>query len=129
MYMCVYVCCVYVCVLMYICVCVCICIYSYFHSSSHYQIVVVSRDDTDQSYESLYPYSAPEWEPLGYYVTATFPADMDDTSFTVGDGTTTEYNGIVYENANLQTEVNYRIFIRVYSGVDDAVRTYMILKF
>ena len=104
-------------------------IYFYFHSSSHYQIVVVRDYITGQSFESLYPYSAPEWEPLGYYVTATFPADMDNISFTVGDGTTTTFNGIVYINANLQTEVNYQIFIRVYSAVDDAVRTYIILKF
>ena len=116
---------------MYVCVYVYkyIYIYSYFHSSSHYQIVVVRDYNIDQSYESLYPYSAPEWEPLGYYVTATFPAHMDNTSFTVGDGTTTTFNGIVYTNANLQTEVNYQIFIRVYSAVDDAVRTYIILKF
>ena len=42
--------------------------------------------------------------------------------FTIGTGTATSHNGITYPNPPPSTGVNYRVFIRVYSGIDVSQR-------
>ena len=50
-------------------------------------------------------------------------------SFTIGTGTTTQHNGTKYPNPPPFTCVDYRVFIRVYSGIDVSQTVEMTVEY
>ena len=79
-----------------------------------YGVVVDSRPDDISDLNAGYPNIGPYTRGATYYLAAAWsdPAEVPST-FTVGDGTTTEVGGVVYWNAPLNAGVSYGLVIRV----------------
>ncbi len=90
-------------------------------SSSHYFIVIATGDKPLVNITTIYRFSDPLWRDLGYYATAAITADNDNTTFTIGNSVYTTYNSLDYFNAPLNEDTQYRVFIRLYSSVNNPV--------
>ena len=55
-----------------------------------------------------------------YYVafSGPVPGGTSQRLFTIGNGVTTRHDGVYYPNPPPSTGVDYRVFIRVYSGIN-----------
>ena len=72
---------------------------------------------------TLYSYSDDAWKQYQYYVTALHYHGSQNTTLTIGTGSIYSFDrGARYLDAPLEAGTSYRVFIRLYSGVSDAVR-------
>ena len=92
---------------------------------SHYLVVVVTGDSVISNSSILYGYNDTQWRNLGYYVAGIFPANKDDTNFTLGNKTSTMLNGFTYYNGPLEEDTAYRVFIKVYSAAYNPVQYFL----
>ena len=93
---------------------------------SHYLVVVVTGDNVITDSNLLYGYDDNQWRDLGYYVAGIFPADRDNTNFTLGDKTSSTLNGVAYYNGPLEEDTACRVFIKVYSAADNPVQYFCV---
>ena len=96
---------------------------------SYYLVVVVSGDSVISDSNLLYGYDDNQWRGLGYYVVGIFPAYRDSTNFTLGDKTSSTFNGNTYYNGPLEEDSAYRVFIKVYSAADNPVQYFCVSFF
>ena len=78
--------------------------------------MVVVRDGSPDPNQAVYNDARPYPGDASYYIAAAWAGQnisMVPDSFTVGDGSITWANGVVYANAILSPDTDYSIFVRI----------------
>ena len=84
-----------------------------FHS---FYAVVVVRGETPSANQAVYNDAGPYTPDASYYIAAAWAGENISSvpdSYTVGDGSTTVANTMVYRNAELSSSTRYGIFVRI----------------
>ena len=84
---------------------------------SFYAVVVV-RGETPSPNQAMYNDAGPYTQDASYYITAAWAGENISRprvpeSYTVGDGSTTVANTVVYRNAELNPATDYSFFVRI----------------
>ena len=86
-------------------------------------VVVGDTEVSDNS--TLLGYNDYQWRDHGYYVAGIFPADRNNTNFTLGDKTNSTFGNYTYYNGPLEENIDYRVFIKVYSAADNHASSFV----
>ena len=77
---------------------------------------MVVRSETPSPNQAVYDDADPYRRDAPYYITAAWAGENISSvpdSYTVGDGSTTVANTMVYRNAELSSSTRYGIFVRI----------------
>jgi len=89
---------------------------SFIGSSYSFYAVVVVRSRTPDANQAVYIDAQPYVNNAPYYIAAAWAQENISRvplSFTVGNGSTTLANMVVYTNAELSSDTDYSIFVRI----------------
>ena len=91
-------------------------LYCWISSSCSFYAVVVVRSGSPDTNQAVYNDAGPYSSGTSYYITAAWAGQnisMVPSSLTVGDGLTTLANMVTYTNAELSSDTDYAIFVRI----------------
>ena len=102
-------------------------------SSNRFYAVVVVRGESPAANQAVYDDAGPYTNDASYYITAGWAGENVSRvpeSYTVGDGSSTLANMMVYTNAKLKSNTRYGIFIRIdiQSVAGNAVGLYTVTE-
>ena len=78
--------------------------------------MVVVRSETPSANQAVYNDAGPYRRDASYYITAAWARENISSvpySYTVGDGSTTVANTVVYRNSELNPATDYSFFVRI----------------
>ena len=90
--------------------------WSIFYFQHSFYAVVVVRSETPSANQAMYNDAGPYRRDAPYYVTAAWAGENISRvpdSYTVGDGSTTVADRVVYTNAELNPATDYSFFVRI----------------
>ena len=90
--------------------------WSIFYFQHSFYAVVVVRSETPSANQAVYNNAGPYMQGVSYYITAAWAGENISrvpNSYTVGNGSTTVANTVVYRNAELNPATDYSFFVRI----------------
>ena len=93
--------------------------------------MVVVRSETPSANQAVYDDADPYRRDAPYYITAAWAGENISRvpySYTVGDGSTTVANRMVYTNAELNPATVYSVFVRIDIASDAGVQQVLYLN-
>ena len=93
--------------------------------------MVVVRSETPSPNQAVYNDAGPYTRDVPYYIAAAWARENISRvpeSYTVGDGSTTVANRMVYTNAELSPDTVYSVFVRIDIAPDAGVQQVLYLN-
>ena len=87
-----------------------------FSTFNSFYAVVVVRSETPAANQAVYNDAGPYTRDASYYIAAAWAGgniSRVPVSYTLGNGSTTVANTMVYTNAELNPDTDYSIFVRI----------------